>query len=188
MQTLRRKYLGLLPVIVFTISSAVAQGSQADMSLSPRGVKAFTTLSKTKLFAIGGIGMGGDISEGEKALDILVEEKDAKAVFQRLIANGTLEAGLYGLFGLSMLGCDCFDKEFSYYKNDRLVAIKDSIAVQSGCIKSGADSLEDKRQLVDLFAKSYFDEIAKAKQCRRMNNGRSPDVISKCIYDARKQK
>ena len=54
------------------------------------------------MFALGGIGVAGTISSGERALREILEKPDAVAQLERLLTNATPAGQLYALLGLRM--------------------------------------------------------------------------------------
>lgn len=153
-----------------------------DSVLTGAGRGAYQTLLKMKLFAMGGIGYGGETSPGEKALDVLIEEKEAVAAFKGLIDNATIEGGFYGLFGLKMLGCDCFDSEVANYKAKHFSSTDtETFTTQSGCFWTEAKTAEDKNFVLNFYLDKVFEAEATDKECRRLTNGRTPDIYSKCL-------
>ena len=184
-----RRVLLLSGCIALLGLAAWAQGSRFDSSsLSQKGRQAYYGLLKVELFAIGGIGYGGTTSSGEKFLDVLIEEKTATEAFKQLITDGTTEGGFYGLFGLKMLNCDCFEKELARYKYLRLsTENKSPFRTQSGCLVFKAVTQEDKQMILQVYMKDEFLKMAHQKECRRQFKGR-PNEQAKCWNEELKQK
>jgi hypothetical protein len=108
----------LTALLVFSFSQTFAQENVFDDSvLSENGKQAYQTLLKMDTFAIGGIGYGGSTSKGEEALIILLKEKEAISALKELAEKALPEGGLYGIFGLKVLKCDCFNVEFEKFIN-----------------------------------------------------------------------
>ena len=59
-----------------------------------------TVLQKTGMFALGGIGVAGTMSEGERALREMLKEQDATARLEKLVSSGSPAGKLYALLGL----------------------------------------------------------------------------------------
>jgi hypothetical protein len=57
-------------------------------------------LRKTELFALGGIGVAGSMSEGERALREVLKESDVAARLEKLLADASPVGQLYALLGL----------------------------------------------------------------------------------------
>ena len=60
------------------------------------------TLRKTELFALGGIGAAGAMSEGERALREVLKESDVAARLERLLSEASPAGRLYALLGLRL--------------------------------------------------------------------------------------
>jgi hypothetical protein len=58
------------------------------------------TLRKTELFALGGIGAAGSMSEGERSLREVLEESDAASRLEKLLSDASPAGQLYALLGL----------------------------------------------------------------------------------------
>lgn len=172
----------LLLVIVLFLSTAVsAQDTAFDRTvLSEKGMQAYATLTTVPVFALGGIGYGGETSKGELALDILIEERAAVEAFKQLITEGTVEGGLYGVVGLKMLGCKCFDQEFQKYKDLHFGSDNtEAFSTLFGCIGMTATTPSEKIQALADLSGFIFDQ-AEQKECRRISNG-NPQAMRKCL-------
>jgi len=58
------------------------------------------TLRKTELFALGGIGVAGSMSEGERALREVLNESAVTARLEKLLSDASPAGQLYALLGL----------------------------------------------------------------------------------------
>jgi hypothetical protein len=58
------------------------------------------TLRKTELFALGGIGVAGSMSEGERALREVLNESGVTARLEKLLSDASPAGQLYALLGL----------------------------------------------------------------------------------------
>jgi len=165
MKFINRKFVCLiLGLIVFPLQANAQDKTFNESVLSESGKQAYQALLKIKLFAIGGIGYGGETSEGEKAFDILLEDKEAISAFKSLVKKGTIEGGMYGLFGLKMIDCDCFQSEFESYKKEKLLKDnKEKFSMMSGCDSIKAENNSDKEFVIDYVVKN-FSELAIRKQ------------------------
>ncbi len=179
MKFINRKFVWLiLSLIVFSCQTNVqnslqtnAQDKNFDESvLSANGKNAYQNLLNEELFAFGGIYESGETSDGEKAFDILVEEQEAISAFKSLVKNAKPEGGLYALFGLRMLKCDCFKKEIENFKKlpelperkskgENLAIGKGSVARMEGCEMSRQGRLE----VAEEIATGKFDDWIKRK-------------------------
>ena len=176
------KLISLLMTMVVIANIAFPQQSTFERSaLTVNGQRAFDELRGIKLFAVGGIGYGGETSQGELALDVLIEEKSSAKAFKELIRDGTTEGAMYGLFGLRMLGCDCFNKEFTKLKAIHFSGAKvQKFTFQSGCALMQTESPKDKTFLLNWLMEKWFEKIAAFKERDRKQKGqenRLPRVI-----------
>ncbi len=120
MKFINQKFAWLiLSLIVFSFQSNAQEKTFDSSVLSAEGKKAYQELLKIDTFAIGGVGYSGTTSKGEEALIILVKEKEAISALKELAKTALPEGGLYGIFGLKILKCDCFDEEFEEFINKR---------------------------------------------------------------------
>ena len=97
----QKAFFIILGLLIFSIS-ANAQDKTFDVSvLSEKGRQAYQKLLKVELFAVDGIGYGGQSSEGYIAFNALLVEdkKNAIKTFKSLVKDATVEGGLYGLLG-----------------------------------------------------------------------------------------
>jgi hypothetical protein len=122
-------------VLVFQVNAQVNAGDKPVSKV--RKEQAYQTLLKVDLFALGGIGYSGEISKGEEALDILLEENELIPAFRKLVKEATPEGKLYALLGLKMLNCECFIEELEDLKKlSELPARKSSLRnVEQGNVR-----------------------------------------------------
>ncbi|HEX8368470.1 MAG TPA: hypothetical protein VF604_08010 [Pyrinomonadaceae bacterium] len=177
MKSVNLKFGWLVLSLALLSFNAIAREKTFDQSvLSEKGREAYQTLLKVELFALGGVGYGGSSSEGEQALDILVQEKQAIPAFRSLVKISTPEGGLYALVGLKMLNCDCLKEELTNYRslpepparkeNTRDKIEKGNVERMRGCfifqesrLKIAGDIETDKEEI-----KWKLDNSAKKKQ------------------------
>lgn len=166
--------------LLFT--SAKSQGREFDpSSLSEAGQKAYRSLLTEKVFAIGGVGYSGETSKGELALDLLIEEKDAINAFRQLIRDASSEGALYGLFGLQMLRCECYNDELAklrsvHFGRENLTPF----TTQSGCIVIVANTHDMKTRALNEILATMFTINVDLKNCRRMAKGKKED-FAMCV-------
>ncbi len=84
-----RGALSALAVLILWVPSARSEQSAPD-----------ATLRKTELFALGGIGVVGSMSEGERALREVLKESDVAARLEKLLSDASPAGQLYALLGL----------------------------------------------------------------------------------------
>ena len=88
----------------------------------------FDRLAKVHEFAFGGVGEGGDTSEGEKDFHAILSRASALADFERLYSKGNPQAKAYALVGIHSLSQTRFEELANSLRNS-----KESVHAQSGC-------------------------------------------------------
>lgn len=135
--------------------------------------QAYQILLKADLFALGGTGYAGKISDGEKALKILLNDEESFANLKNLVKDATPEGGLYALLGLRMLKCDCFEEEARTFLNkpepgERI--IWGNRKLEAGMISrmSGCIAFSEKRDdVAEKIKTGKFDFWIKSEELRR---------------------
>lgn len=181
------KSIGLFALLLVSTLFVNGQAKEFDLNaLSDGGRTAYLTLKKVHLYAIGGVGYGGVISEGEKALKVLIEDKNAQEAFLSLVREGTLEAGLYGLFGLRMMNCECFADARKHYESVRFLENDaEGINLAFGCLFFEASNKEQRLELLKNVLGERFEQQAKLQECLRQTKGRPADS-GKCFSEVSK--
>lgn len=132
-----KKYLTTLTLLLLCcIAGAQTAQSSAQKSLSA-----------AKLFALGGIGYAGEISQGERDFWVLLDQPPdrALAAFEEVFNRGTPEAKCYALVGIRKLNPAHF--------HQLLLSIaehSDTVRTADGCL---------------------FDQSTLAKTAERINHG-----------------
>jgi hypothetical protein len=88
-----------------------------------------TTLRKTGLFALGGIGAAGSMSEGERALREVVKESDAAARLEKLLSDASPAGQLYALLGLRLRDRTAYERALG-----KLRTMDAKVQTARGCI------------------------------------------------------
>lgn len=117
----------ILAVLFFTTVFAPAADKKAanpDAVHSP-----YEALTATTTFAIGGVGVAGTISPGEKDFRALLKEPDAVEKCQKLLTDATPEGQMYGLLGLKMKDETAFVAALPKYKGS-----KTTLREMAGCM------------------------------------------------------
>jgi hypothetical protein len=86
-----RPALSAIAVLFLLTPSARSEQSSPD-----------ATLRKTDLFALGGIGVAGTMSEGERALREVLKESDVAVRLEKLLSDASPAGKLYALLGLRL--------------------------------------------------------------------------------------
>ena len=156
----------LLILFILLSIPCFAQEKDFDESvLTDNGKQAYQTLLRVQLFAIEGIGYSGKTSEGEVAFDMLLEDKEAISAFKSLLNKATIEGALYGLFGLKMTKCDCYQEEFIKLKKSRVSNNNsEKLSTAEGCSYYEAEKGSNKEFYLDYIeSKNYFGQRAALK-------------------------
>lgn len=74
----------------------------APFPLAKAGSDSAARLREAPVFAIGGIGVAGTMSDGERALRVVLRESDAAAQLEALLRSATPAGQLYALLGLRL--------------------------------------------------------------------------------------
>ena len=129
----------------------------AGLILPQGGVSAAPTSESTnvrdlvaaKLFAFGGVGVAGLMSEGERNLRAVLERSDASQQLQGALAHATPAGELYILVGLRQCDRAAYQKIFG-----SLVRPNADVQVARGCMISR----EPFRQLLSQIQDGRFDD------------------------------
>jgi len=117
MKFINQKFVWLiLSLIVFSLQTNAQDKIFDESVLSESGKQAYQRLLKVELFALGGIYSSAQTSDGEIALDILIEEREAISSLKSLVKSATPEGGLYALFGLRKLKSDSLKEYLKIFK------------------------------------------------------------------------
>ena len=122
----------------FAVSAAAASDSSAAHDLAA-----------AKSFALGGIGVAGLMSEGERNLRGVLERTDASQQLQGALAHATPAGKLYILVGLRRCDRAAYQKIF-----DSMGRPNDEVEVARGCMISK----EPFRQLLSQIQDGRFDD------------------------------
>lgn len=166
MKFINRKFVWfVLSFVVFTFQAKAQEKTFDESFLSDRGKQAYQTLLKIELFAIGGVGYSGQTSEGEKALNILLDEKDAVSAFKSLVGKATIEGGLYSLAALQWLKCDCYKKQLENFKEVRLSGVNnEQLSWASGCSGYKTEEKEGKSLIIETVEKGQYSRIIESRR------------------------
>lgn len=101
-------------------------------------------------FAVGGIGIAGTTSDGERALRVLLQDQKAIDQLQNLLAHATPAGQLYALLGLRVADRAAYDKALQAFKTPEI-----EVGTIGGCIISRAPF----KQLLDRIKAGQYDSI-----------------------------
>ena len=94
-------------------------------------------LSKTSSFALGGVGVAGTMSAGERALREVLKEPDAVARLERALPDATPAGRLYALLGLRIRDREAYQRAL-----EKCRAIDTKVQTARGCML-GQESFRD---------------------------------------------
>lgn len=124
--------------------------------------KAYNTLKTVPHFAIGGVGFAAQTSEGENALRLLLKQKEATTVFQKLLKEANREGQLYALLGLKLTNSTLFAREAKPFSE-----MKTKVHTMSGCIFFD----QPVTSLVTTIKKGDYDKLVKKEKESRVKPG-----------------
>jgi hypothetical protein len=102
-----------------------------NLSEAAEAGAAEAVLEKAGMFALGGIGVAGTMSPGERALREVLANREAVARMERLLTNATPAGRLYALLGLRLKDRALYDRALQ-----ELRAINAKVETARGCILS----------------------------------------------------
>jgi hypothetical protein len=111
-------------------------------------------LEKAGMFALGGIGVAGTMSPGERALRELFEKADAPARMDRLLTDATPAGQLYALLGLRLKDRAAYERAL-----EKCRKIDAKVETARGCIVSQ----ESFRDLVKEIERGQYDTFLERK-------------------------
>ena len=90
-----------------------------------------TVLQKTSMFALGGIGVAGTMSEGERALRELLAGSDALVRLDRLLSTADPAGQLYALLGLRLKDRPAYERALARMRTTQV-----KVQTARGCMLS----------------------------------------------------
>jgi hypothetical protein len=111
-------------------------------------------LQKTGMFALGGIGVAGTMSEGERALREMLKEPDATARLEKLVSSGSPAGKLYALLGLRIRDRAAYERAL-----EKCRTLDGKIETARGCIISQ----ESFRDLLKEIERGQYDNFLDRK-------------------------
>jgi hypothetical protein len=115
--------------VLLTLGVLLFQG--ANRTEAAEAGPAEAVLEKAGMFALGGIGVAGTMSPGERALREVLANRDAVARMERLLTNATPAGRLYALLGLRLKDRALYDRALQ-----ELRAIDAKVETARGCMIS----------------------------------------------------
>lgn len=90
---------------------------------------AASSLARENVFALGGVGVAGTMSSGEKDLRTVLKETDAVRQFQSLLKNASPAGQLYALVGLRLRDRPSYEQAMPAFRKRF-----DTVSTMHGCI------------------------------------------------------
>ena len=115
--------------VLVTLVVLLFQGMNRSEAAEPGAAEA--VLEKAGMFALGGIGVAGTMSPGERALREVLANRDAVARMERLLTNATPAGRLYAVLGLRLKDRALYDRAIQ-----ELRAIDAKVETARGCMLS----------------------------------------------------
>lgn len=97
-----------------------------------------SSLARENVFALGGVGVAGTMSSGEKDLRAVLKEADAVQQLQSLLKNASPAGQLYALLGLRLRDRPAYEQAVPEFRQR-----SDAVSTMHGCIimKEKMDSI-----------------------------------------------
>jgi hypothetical protein len=135
--------MNLKSILVALLTSGLSLACPAISPVSPDD-----GLQKAGSFAIGGVGVAGTMSAGERALRQLLKEPDVVSKLERMIPNATPAGKLYALLGLHARDRAAYERALEVCRNTEA-----KVETARGCILSQ----ESFRDLVKEIERGNYD-------------------------------
>jgi hypothetical protein len=137
------KTLGLVLIASIALAQFGVSLAAASQNSAPRD------LAAAKLFAFGGVGAAGIMSQGEQNLRAVLQQSDASQQLQSAFAQATPAGKLYILVGLRRCDPAAYQKVI-----DSVARSNDDVEIARGCMISR----EPFRQLLSQIRDGRFDD------------------------------
>jgi hypothetical protein len=158
----------LLILLVTVCCASMAHAQEYDSHIRT-GVTdhAFQTLTRAKIFNLGGIGFVLTMTEEEKAFRQLLDSPDSNRLFKSLLSEANPEGQMYALYGLYLRDPDAFKSEAERLTSDDgpperweglIYLEKGKIRTGSGCVLSW----QDRKIVIARMEQAGFDLAFKA--------------------------
>jgi hypothetical protein len=115
--------------VLVTLVVFLFQAANRSEAAEPGAAEA--VLEKAGMFALGGIGVAGTMSPGERALREILANPNAVSRMERLLTNATTAGRLYALLGLRLKDRALYDRAIR-----ELRAVDAKVETARGCIIS----------------------------------------------------
>ena len=136
------KILAAIPMGIALLAVALSAPAEEDVKAAP-----ITQLSKIELYAFGGIGFAGTISQGETLYQAILKRPTATADFVKIAEKGTPEAKMYALHALARLSPDQYRELKKSAKRDQKVTTMQGCLVSDQTVGDVLDGIEEQLRL-----------------------------------------
>jgi hypothetical protein len=146
--------LSLAWTILMGIGASLLANEPAPTADSVAGTfsNACQELMTVNVFAFGGVGFAGTISQGEKAFRTLAADPDAVRLFRGILTHGSLAGRLYALCGIRQLAPNDFPALAKH-------APSGTVMRMTGCL-----AMEEKvSNLIAAIARGEFDVFSRSR-------------------------
>jgi len=157
----RRRSLVLAAALLLSATGSAQNYRSPELRQSDLS-KAYQKLQHAKLFNLGGVGFGAQITDEEKAFATIFDSATATILLQRLLNDASPEGKLYALFGLRLKAPETFHTEAERLKeappepNDELFPpAKGRVRLAHGCLLYEAEF----QVAVEQIAKGQWDPM-----------------------------
>lgn len=104
-------------------------GLAPSVDANEEASRASVSLARENVFALGGVGVAGTMSGGEKDLRAVLKEADAAQQLQSLLKNASPAGQLYALLGLRLRDRPAYDQAVTEFRKR-----SDEVSTLHGCI------------------------------------------------------
>jgi hypothetical protein len=111
------------------VAYASILGLMPAVDASEEASRAAASLARENVFALGGVGVAGSMSGGERDLRAVLKEADAVQQLQSLLKNASPAGQLYALLGLRLRDRPAFEQAVPAFRQR-----SDVISTMHGCI------------------------------------------------------
>jgi hypothetical protein len=116
----------LFPAVVACVSIL---GLAPSVDASEEASRASVSLARENVFALGGVGVAGTMSGGEKDFRALLKEADAVQQLHSLLKSASPAGQLYALVGLRLRDRPAYDRAVTEFRKR-----SDEVSTLHGCI------------------------------------------------------
>lgn len=124
-----RKLSALLAHVVKLLALALLMLLASSVLADQDASRAASSLARENVFALGGVGVAGSMSSGEKGLRAVLREADAAQQLQSLLKKASPAGQLYALLGLRLRDRPAYEHALPDFRKR-----SDVVSTLHGCI------------------------------------------------------